>query len=566
MILQKFATLLSFQPDEKSVAAANSALDGVKGKLLGLAAVAAPGLMLKGFWDTLTAAAQVADQNIKTARTLNVTTEAYQELAHAAGLSGVSVGELEGALGGLDAMLIKVRKGDVELARAFRQTGLSARELRKLKPDEQFERIVGALSKVDDRAKRLRLSAQLLGGSGAKFASMIEGGAAGLAAARQEAQDMGLIISKEDSERAEAFNDSLDRLAKIAKALKQQLTLGLLPALQPILNDLTAWRSADAKATRDGLQQVVISLRELIKSGHEALKTVREVTQAFGGMSRALMLLGVVAGSFLAAQYLLRLGQGAKLLTVANLKLAASTMAAAAPYLLLGGLIAFVILALEDLYTWIEGGESVIGDTFGPATTQMIEYMQQALTAVLAVVTLIALAFGAIPIAVIALIALIAAMVLQWDELGKVFEEFFDSAIKGFEALGGLISLYVTQAWDTAIGWIRETWAELLAWMSGKLRALLGPALQIVGKLGVEIPGQEALERFLAGGSTPESDAIAGAARTIAGAPQVTQQVSVQVDARGLDEAAAARAVSSGVTDAMLRDTQSRFATRATGT
>lgn len=566
MILQKFATLLSFEPDEKSVASANAALDGIKGKLLGLAAVAAPGLVLKGFWDTLTAAAQVADQNIKTARTLNITTEAYQELAHAAGLSGVSVGELEGALGGLDAMLIKVRKGDVELAKAFRQTGLRARELRKLKPDEQFERIVGALSKVDDRAKRLRLSTQLLGGSGAKFASMIEGGAAGLAAARQEAQDMGLIISKEDSERAEAFNDSLDRLGKIAKALKQQLTLGLLPALQPILNDLTAWRSADAKATRDSLQQVIISIRELIKSGHEALKTVREVTQAFGGMGRALAFLGVIAGSFLAAQYLLRLGQGAKLLTIANLKLAASTMAAAAPYVLLAGLIAFVVLALEDLYTWIEGGESVIGDTFGPATSKMIKDMQQALFGVLAVVAVLAIAFASLPLAIVALLALVAALVLQWDEVGAAFEAFFDSAIMGFKALGGLIELYVTQAWDSAIGWMRETWTDLLAWMSGKLRALLGPALQIVGKLGVELPGQEALERFLAGGSTPESDAIAGAARTIAGAPQVTQQVSVQVDARGLDEAAAARAVSSGVTDAMLRDTQSRFATRATGT
>lgn len=568
-VLKRFVALVQFQPDKQSVAAVDSVLDGLKGKLMAVAAVAAPAALAVAMTNQLKAATALADGYAKQARQIGVTTEVLQEYTYAAGLSGVKREEL---IKGIDRSSVAVREavtGNKELAKTYRQIGLNVRDLAKLSPEKRFEAIGLALAKVTDPAKRAALQTKLLGEEGRKMASLFAGGASAIQAMRDEANEMGLVIPDATAQRAEAFNDSLDRLKMIAGALRDQFLLGLLPAIQPVLNDLTSWSKGDAKLTTERLKEIGRQVSEMIKTFHGGLKDIRAFTEAMGGTSRALTLFGVIIGSILAAKYLLNMHKGVRLLTMANLKLVASTVAAALPYLALAAVIAFVVFAIEDLYHWLEGGESVMGDVFGAPTQDMIRAMQAGLLGLLAVIGVIAIAIGSIPIMIAVLLALVAALIIYWDEVSATLSEFVDVAGAEIGNLGRSIWEGITGAFDRAMTWVEEMWDSFIARLQGKLMDILGPALAafdsvsgLAGDVGGTIRGL-----FSDGSSGPAVDAAGAAARTSNGAPRQELQIgTVQIDASSaLTPEELQAATSAGISDAMLREAQRGFAPRAAG-
>lgn len=564
-ILQKFVTLLAFEPDKQSVAAADKVLDGLKGKLMGLAAVAAPGLLIAKGWDTLKQATAAADVAAKTARTIGITTEAYQEMTYAAGLSGVKAEQLDTAMLKLGKNATLAAKGNKELRTTFKGLGVDVDALAKLKPDKQLEAMAEAASKIQDPGQRNALLMKIFEEAGPKFASMFAGGAEGIRAMRKEAEELGLIISDEDAVRAEAFNDSLDRLGQMATRLKQIFLLQLLPAIQPFLNDLTKWRKEDNKETATVLEDIAKALRDLITTAHDGVKDFRELSQALGGSGRVLGLFGAVLGSIVAARYLLTMTKGTRLLTLAQLKLAGSTLLAMLPYIALAAVILSVFLLVEDFYRFVNGEGSIFADFFGPSGQEMIGAIQAGLVAVLVVIGGIALIVGSIPIALLVIIGLVAMLILYWDEVQDAVADFF-------LYLGGqLVDLYdgivdgLSDAFAEAFEWIAGQWEALIQWLSDKLMGVVGPALEIAAKVQGGITDNPVTRFFGGGAGDPSIDAQGQAARLLASTPQLNAPVQVNINGSGLSEAELARATANGV-DAGLRATAQQFAGRAAGT
>lgn len=563
-ILQKFVTLLSFEPDKQSVATADKVLDGLKGKLIGLAAVAAPGLLLKQGWDTLKQATAAADVAAKTARSIGVTTEAYQELTYAAGLSGVKSEQLNTAMLKLGKNANQAAKGNKELRATFKGLGVDVDALAKLKPDEQLEAMAEAASKIQDPGQRNALLMKIFEEAGPKFASMFAGGAEGIRAMRKEAEELGLIISDEDAVKAEAFNDSLDRLGQMATKLKQIFLLQLLPAIQPFLNDLTKWRKEDNKETSTILEDIAKALRDLITTAHEGIKDFRELSQALGGTGRVLELFGVILGSILGARYLLLMTKGTRLLTLAQLKLAGSTLLAMLPYIALAAVILSTFLLVEDFYRFVNGEGSIFADFFGPSGQEMIGAIQAALVGVLVIVGGIALLVGSIPIALLVFIGLVIMLIAYWDEVIDSVADFFLSLTEGMLSFDEMFE-ELKAGFGEAFDWIAEQWDALIEWLSDKLMGVIGPALEIAAKVQGGITDNPVTRFFGGGAGDPSIDAQGQAARLVASTPQLNAPVQVNINGSGLSEAELARATANGV-DEGLRATAEQFAGRAAGT
>ena len=227
---------------EKSISKTGEQAEGLGSKLAGglktaakwaagitTAAVAVGGAMVSAAKDTA-AAMDVVD---KGAQRMKISTDAYQELAHAADLSGVSMSTLEKAAKKLEGTDINF--------------------------DEAIEQIY-ALEDANDRAA---LAAELFGESVAyQMTPMLNASAEDMAAMRQEAHDLGLVMGEEAVANGAAMNDMFAKVEGSIGALKNSLVSEFMPYVMEILQ----WVIDNMPQIQETVKSVMDAVWPLVKT------------------------------------------------------------------------------------------------------------------------------------------------------------------------------------------------------------------------------------------------------------------------------------------------------------
>ena len=170
------------------------------------AAVAVGGAMLKAAKDT----ASEMDAVDKASQRMKISAESYQELAHAANMSGVEMSTLEKA------------------AKKLEGTGLNL--------DDALNEIY-SLQTAEERAAK---AAELFGDSVAyQMTPLLNESAEGMAAMRQEAHDLGLVMSEDAVKNGAALDDMFTKVESSISALKTSLVAEFMPYIMEILDWVT---------------------------------------------------------------------------------------------------------------------------------------------------------------------------------------------------------------------------------------------------------------------------------------------------------------------------------------
>lgn len=172
-----------------------------------------------------------ADNLGKLAQRVGVTVESLSALEYAGKLADVSTEQLGDALKKLSVNLQEGAAGSKELRAAFAAVGIGADELGRIGADEALGRIAQAFAQAEDGAGKTALAVKLFGRAGSDLIPLLNAGRQGLAAAADEAQRFGLIVSTEAAKAAESFNDNLTRLQEQSRALSIRVANDLLPTL-----------------------------------------------------------------------------------------------------------------------------------------------------------------------------------------------------------------------------------------------------------------------------------------------------------------------------------------------
>lgn len=242
---------------------------------------------------------------------------------------------------------------------------------------------------------------------------------------------------------------------------------------------------------------------------------VYDLVKAFGGFENMMRFVGIAIGVAL----------GAKALAILSAFRAASLLALL-PFLKMAAIIGVVTLVLEDLYVWIQGGDSLIGKfagnwedvkdkvigvasaiaTLGGAFllwktavvgfTAALRIYQGVLLAVAAAkraIVVVALVMnavlalnpiGLIVLAVAALIAGLVALVVYWDTVKSWISSFFSWAMDKFAALGKFVSglfegdflqnlkAVMGSAWDTITTTLSSAFASVVSYWSGLITSV----------------------------------------------------------------------------------------------
>lgn len=254
MALEIFKLVGSIMVDSAS---AEESISKTDGKAQGLATSLGNGAKTAAKWGagiaTAAAAAGAAiisatknmaeDMDVidKGAQRMKISAESYQELAYAAGLSGVEMSTLERA------------------AKKLEGTDLNL--------DTALEQIM-ALGTEEERSAA---AAELFGESVAyKMTPLLNAGAEGFEAMKQEAQDLGLIMSGDTVASGAELNDMFSKVSQTFDALGN----GLMAEFIPVISEVLGYVIENLPAMQESFHGLLEALKPIIGAIIELLPPI----------------------------------------------------------------------------------------------------------------------------------------------------------------------------------------------------------------------------------------------------------------------------------------------------
>ena len=216
----------------------------VQGLLAGLGV----SLTLGAFAALVKGAIDSADELNKLSQKIGISVEALSTLQFAAQLSDVGLESLKTGLKGLSANLTEARAGLGEGADLFQALGISVEDAAgNLKSsDTILLEIADRFASFEDGATKTALAVKLFGKSGMDMIPFLNQGSSGIRALMLEAERLGLKLSTETAQAAEAFNDNLTALKASSSGLGISLATELLAPLRVVTD---AIREGQGEAT-----------------------------------------------------------------------------------------------------------------------------------------------------------------------------------------------------------------------------------------------------------------------------------------------------------------------------
>jgi len=280
------------------------------------------------------------DELGKTSELLGISTEDLQGWQHAAELGGGSAESMTSSLENLSKIASEAARGVGGGVEVFGMLGLSATDANgKIKSSTVLmEEVADKMSQLSTQGQKLEFASKL--GISADSIIALQQGSEALRKQRNEAIELGFALDKNATKSAADFNDEFLRVSKIITGVSSAVATGLMPEITAMISAFKDWFIANKDVIKQNIQGFLDGLITTFKAMFDIVKRVANVlnamTQAVGGWKNALVGLGVI-------------------LTAINIKILLLPI-------LMTALAVAVFLAIEDIVTYFQGGESAIGD------------------------------------------------------------------------------------------------------------------------------------------------------------------------------------------------------------
>lgn len=185
--------------------------------------------------------AALIDQTAKFADRIGISTEALTQFRHASELTGVGSKNLDMSLQRMTRRISEAAQGSGEAAPALKQLGLDAQALGQMTPDQQLYALSDAFTQVESQSERVRLAFKLFDSEGVGMVNMLANGSDGLRSMADEADRLGITLSRIDAAKVEMANDAMYKVGVTTTALKQEITTQLAPIVAAMAEEFIAY-------------------------------------------------------------------------------------------------------------------------------------------------------------------------------------------------------------------------------------------------------------------------------------------------------------------------------------
>lgn len=192
--------------------------------------------------------ANYGEEALKSSQRLGMTVEATTALQHAANMADVPMSTLEKGLKTLAQNAVEAAQGTGEGAKLFNALGLSATDASgKIKPlDQLFFEFQDRLKGVHNQAQFVDAGVKSFGKSFLDMVPFIKQGSEATKEAMEEGKRFGVVLTKDEAEAANRFNDEIKKLNAAMRGLTLEAGRPLIGVLTELMQTFSALSSNGA--------------------------------------------------------------------------------------------------------------------------------------------------------------------------------------------------------------------------------------------------------------------------------------------------------------------------------
>lgn len=234
---------------------------------------------LKKILDLAKATAEYGDEVDKESQKLGISSDTYQELNYAMKMSGSTIDDVSKGIKNMTKDLAAFANGSSSAASKYEAIGVSLTNVDgSLKSEEELLlSTIQALADMTDETQRDAAAQEIFGKSAAELKPLLNEGADGIKALMDEAQQYGIVMSKDGVKASAVFDDSMTRLSSTLTGFRNNVMTGLLPSLTKITDGLSLLivgaDGADEKI-EEGINETIESITEILPKVLDKLQAV----------------------------------------------------------------------------------------------------------------------------------------------------------------------------------------------------------------------------------------------------------------------------------------------------
>jgi len=297
--------------------------------------------------------------------------EEFQKWSFAAEQSGMSAETLESAMIKQQKAFAEAKTGSEGMGEAYTKLGIDINSIGS--SSEAFDQVMASLAGMTDESERNALANDIFGKSYAELTPLLGEGAAGMDALKQQAVDLGGVMSNEAVASGEALGDTLDQMKLAGEGVFNSIATSLMPTIQTFAD----WIIANMPAIQSTAESVFNGIGDAIQFVTDNSNIIIPVLSGVVGAFAAMQIISVVKGlmdAYKASTILQTFAQGGL-----NAVMAANPIA-----LVILGIAALIAIGVALYQNWDTVKQvasnlwSGISDSFGKISGKVSEAMESA--------------------------------------------------------------------------------------------------------------------------------------------------------------------------------------------
>lgn len=266
---------------------------------------------------------KTGDMFEKASKRIGASSATLSEYAYAASMSGASFNDVEGAFKKFSKVVANATQGATEANAALAMVGLTVEELKGLTPDEQFEKLAGAVANIADPTLKAAAAMKIFGANGTNLLPLFAEGADGIQALRDEARKFGITIDDATAKAGAEYGDAIARAKEATRGFALTLGANFAPAITVSFNALAS---------------IIAKINEFVRNNRALVESVAFVAAS------------ITAGAYAKTAYAAVVAKLVPLLKTLALALKSVSAAALAnPWLALAAAVGAVALAFYKM-------------------------------------------------------------------------------------------------------------------------------------------------------------------------------------------------------------------------
>lgn len=303
-------------------------------------------------------AGNVAQSELKVARSIGVSTDALSKWKTAASIAGASANGLIGAMAGIENKMQHLKTGsvDMNLAKNLGLMGIGYGDFADMDAEDRMKAVFSRADSMEDQKLAATLVGDILGQAGREYYDSLKLSGKTLDQQLKEAQSLNFMTEKNRKEAA-IFAGEFNGIKEAGKSIAQLIGSDIAAELTPLARKIKTYLMTNQDAIRRGITGLAKGAGSVFNTIAGAIGKVapfvEKLIDRFGGLDKVIIKLGVGFG----AMKLMKFAGGLRSM-ISGLNLLKLALGGLSRGLIAGGL----FLVLEDLMVYFMGGKSLIGE------------------------------------------------------------------------------------------------------------------------------------------------------------------------------------------------------------